>query len=112
MYDFLNVFHIRDRAINYIVVTNYELLIHLLSVQVFALENPDVNVLSYSPGPVDTDMFQTVCETINNPETKERLIHSRQTNTVLTTEQTVNRLLEILKEQKYNAADHVDYFDN
>jgi len=81
-------------------------------VQVFALENPDVNVLNYSPGPVDTDMFQIVCETVKNPETKKRLKHMQETNTVLTTEQTVNRLLKILKEQKYNAGDRIDYFDN
>ncbi|EFN60824.1 Sepiapterin reductase [Camponotus floridanus] len=80
--------------------------------KVFALENPDVNVLNYSPGPVDTDMFQIVCETVKNPETKKRLKHMQETNTVLTTEQTVKRLLKILKEQKYNAGDRIDYFDN
>ncbi|XP_070157351.1 sepiapterin reductase [Polyergus mexicanus] len=80
--------------------------------KVFALENPDVNVLSYAPGPVDTDMFQTVRETIANPETKKAFAHLRETNTVLTTEQTVNRLVEVLKEHKYNAGDHVDYYDN
>lgn len=79
--------------------------------KVFALENPDVNVLSYSPGPVDTDMFQLVVETMANPETKKELKHLHETNAVLTTEQTVNRLVEILKEHKYNAGDHVDYFD-
>ncbi|TGZ50916.1 hypothetical protein DBV15_11901, partial [Temnothorax longispinosus] len=80
--------------------------------KVFALENPDANVLSYSPGPVDTDMFTTVCETIADPEAKKMYIEMRQKKTVLTTEQTVNRLVQILKERKYNAADHVDYYDN
>ncbi|KAM0729266.1 Sepiapterin reductase [Formica fusca] len=80
--------------------------------KVFALENPDVNVLSYAPGPVDTDMFQTVRGMIANPESRKTFEHLHETNTVLTTEQTVNRLVEILKEHKYNAGDHVDYYDN
>ncbi|XP_029663598.1 sepiapterin reductase-like [Formica exsecta] len=79
--------------------------------KVFALENPDVDVLSYAPGHVDTDMLQTVCKTITNPETNKIIQHLHETNTVLTTEQTVNRLVEILKEHKYNAGDHVDYHD-
>ncbi|KAL6431612.1 hypothetical protein ACFW04_007278 [Cataglyphis niger] len=79
--------------------------------KVFALENPDVNVLNYSPGIVDTDMLQTMCETIPNPEIKKELEHLQETNTVLTTEQTVNRLVEILKEHKYKAGDHVDYYN-
>ncbi|KMQ90558.1 sepiapterin reductase [Lasius niger] len=80
--------------------------------KVFALENPDVNVLSYSPGPVETDMFHTVYETIANPDTKKKLKRLHETNTILTTEQTVNRLVKILKEHKYNAGDRVDYFDD
>lgn len=80
--------------------------------QVFALENPDVNVLSYSPGPVKTDMFHYFVETVANPDTKTALKRLHEINTVLTTEQTVNRLVEILKEHKYKAGDHVDYFDD
>ncbi|XP_029157421.1 sepiapterin reductase [Nylanderia fulva] len=80
--------------------------------KVFALENPDVNVLSYSPGPVKTDMFHYVVEAIANPDTKKTLKHLHETNTVLTTEQTVNRLVEVLKKHKYKAGDHVDYFDD
>ncbi|XP_050453854.1 sepiapterin reductase-like [Cataglyphis hispanica] len=80
--------------------------------KVFALENPDVNILSYSPGHVDTDLLQTVCKTIVNSETKKALEHLYETNTILSTEQTVNRLVKILKEHKYKAGDHVDYYDN
>ncbi|XP_011171986.1 sepiapterin reductase isoform X1 [Solenopsis invicta] len=79
--------------------------------KVFALENPDVNVLNYAPGPVDTDMFAMVCEKLVDAETKKLFNEMREKKTVLTTEQTVNRLVEILKEQKYNSADHVDYYD-
>ncbi|XP_011642752.1 sepiapterin reductase-like isoform X1 [Pogonomyrmex barbatus] len=79
--------------------------------KVFALENPDVDVLSYSPGPVDTDMFKMACESNVDPDTKKFLDNIVETNTVLTPEQTVNRLVQVLKEHKYKSADHVDYYD-
>ncbi|KYN37636.1 Sepiapterin reductase [Trachymyrmex septentrionalis] len=79
--------------------------------KVFALENPDVNVLNYSPGPVDTDMFAMACEKIIDPKAKKAFNEMREKKTVLTTEQTVNRLVQVLKEHKYNSADHVDYYD-
>ncbi|XP_011860253.1 PREDICTED: sepiapterin reductase [Vollenhovia emeryi] len=79
--------------------------------KVFALENPDINVLNYAPGPVDTDMFKYVCESIADLEAKKMYNEMRQNKTMLTTEQTVNRLVQVLKERKYNSADHVDYYD-
>ncbi|KYN27820.1 PREDICTED: sepiapterin reductase [Trachymyrmex cornetzi] len=79
--------------------------------KVFALENPDVNVLNYAPGPVDTDMFTMVCEKIIDTKVKKAFNEMREKKTVLTTEQTVNRLVQVLKEHKYNSADHVDYYD-
>jgi len=75
------------------------------------LENPDVNVLNYAPGPVDTDMFVTACEKTCDPDTKKIFNSLRETKTVLTTEQTVNRLIQVLKEHKYKSVDHVDYYD-
>jgi len=79
--------------------------------QVFALENPEVNMLSYAPGPVDTDMFTLAREKIADSKTKKLLNEMKEKKTVLTTEQTVNRLVQVLKERKYNSADHVDYYD-
>ncbi|KYN05691.1 Sepiapterin reductase, partial [Cyphomyrmex costatus] len=79
--------------------------------KVFALENPDVNVLNYAPGPVDTDMFTVACEKLADPTVKMMFNEMRKKKTVLTAEQTVNRLVQILKEEKYNSGDHVDYYD-
>ncbi|XP_017877482.1 sepiapterin reductase [Ceratina calcarata] len=79
--------------------------------KVFALENPQINVLNYSPGPVETDMYQEVCNELADKEAREQFNAMRTERTVLTCEQTVNRLLTVLKEQKYTSGDHVDYFD-
>ncbi|XP_053970505.1 sepiapterin reductase-like isoform X1 [Hylaeus volcanicus] len=79
--------------------------------KVFALENPQVDVLNYSPGPVQTDMFQHICDEVGNQETKIQFNDMVKKASVLTCEQTVNRLLSVLKNRKYKSGDHVDYFD-
>lgn len=79
--------------------------------KVFAVENEDVNVLNYSPGPVETDMQEILRTDLGDAENKKVFIDMKENGTVLTTEQTINRLIEILKLQKYKSGDHVDYFD-
>ena len=79
--------------------------------KVFALENPEVNVLNYSPGPVETDMFYKACNEFGDKELKSQFNEMLEKKTYLTCEQTVNRLLKILKDRKYKSGDHVDYFD-
>lgn len=79
--------------------------------KVFALEYPEINVLSYSPGPVNTDMFHMLCETMGDEKTRATFIELRDKNTALTCEQTINRFVTVLKERKYKSGDHVDYYD-
>ncbi|XP_060829383.1 sepiapterin reductase [Bombus pascuorum] len=79
--------------------------------KVFALENPEINVLNYSPGPVETDMYYEICNEVADKQTKTQFNDMLTKKTVLTCEQTVNRLLTVLKEQKYKSGDHVDYYD-
>ncbi|EZA46577.1 Sepiapterin reductase, partial [Ooceraea biroi] len=78
---------------------------------VFALENPDVDVLNYSPGPVDTDLFTFVVETSIDPVHKEHLRELQKNKIVLSPEQSINRLVEVLKAHKYKSAERVDYYD-
>jgi len=56
-------------------------------------------------------MFTIACEKMVDPKTKKAFNEMREKKTVLTAEQTVNRLVQVLKEHKYNSADHVDYYD-
>lgn len=79
--------------------------------QVFALENPQIDVLNYSPGPVETDMFHQVCTEVADKEVNANFNTMLKTKTVLTCEQTVNRLLAVLKEHKYKSGDHIDYYE-
>ncbi|XP_076618615.1 sepiapterin reductase [Colletes latitarsis] len=79
--------------------------------RVFALENPDVDVLNYSPGPVQTDMFNELCNLVCDKETKTQFENLLTQKSVLSCEQTVNRLSSLLKDHKYKSGDHVDYYD-
>ncbi|XP_078038958.1 sepiapterin reductase-like [Augochlora pura] len=79
--------------------------------KVFAVENPEVNVLNYSPGPVETDMLHEVCKTHGDQDIKASFNNMLTNRTVLTCDQTVNRLLNVLRDQKYTSGDHVDYYD-
>lgn len=70
-----------------------------------------MNVLNYSPGPVETDMLKTIAETAADNNLRTTMSNTRKERKQLTTDQTVDRLIGILKEQKYKSGDHVDYFD-
>ncbi|XP_011330489.2 sepiapterin reductase isoform X2 [Ooceraea biroi] len=79
--------------------------------KVFASENPDVDVLSYGPGAVDTDMFTFLCENVLDPVHKEHLRELWKNKIVISPEQSINHLVEVLKAHKYKPAEHVDYYD-
>lgn len=79
--------------------------------RVLAKEEPQLSILNYSPGPVDTDMFNGVISTAESDEMRRQFAEMKETNQVLTAEQTVGRLLDILEKQDFESGDIVDYFD-
>ncbi|XP_033222406.1 sepiapterin reductase isoform X2 [Belonocnema kinseyi] len=79
--------------------------------KVFAAENPDVNVLNYSPGPVKTNMLNVVCQDVGDTEVKKKFNELKDKDTALSPEKTVTRLLQVLVEQNYVSGDHVDFYD-
>ncbi|KAF5270712.1 hypothetical protein FQA39_LY01450 [Lamprigera yunnana] len=79
--------------------------------RVLALEEPDVTVLNYSPGPVDTDMVDKICVSAESEETRDMFLKCKSENTILTTIQTITKLLRILKEGNFTSGDIIDYYD-
>ena len=79
--------------------------------QVFALENPDVNVVNYLPGYVETDMFYDALKTSNNEKLKAELKDMIENKKFVTPSQTAKMFVEVLKNQKYNSGDYVNYYD-
>ena len=83
----------------------------LCILQIFAEEFPQVNVLNYSPGPVDTEMFDNIVTNAKDDEIRTNFGEMRDKKKILTTEATVRRLVEVLVNQKYKSGDHVDFYD-
>ncbi|CAH1183049.1 unnamed protein product [Ceutorhynchus assimilis] len=78
--------------------------------KVLALEQPNVTVLNYSPGPVLTEMFNSICDKADSEDLRLQFQQMRQSS-VLTTTQTVAKLLDILHKGAYKSGDTIDYFD-
>jgi sepiapterin reductase len=76
-----------------------------LSRQVLAKEEPDVRVLNYAPGPVETSMRAQLLDQSWTEEIKSGGLG-------LTTEMTCDRLMAILARDSYASGAHVDYYDS
>ncbi|XP_066023354.1 sepiapterin reductase-like [Pocillopora verrucosa] len=79
--------------------------------QVLAKEEPNVNVLSYAPGPLLTDMYEEIRTTCGNQEVVDMFNTSKEQSTALTSDQSAEKLVRILKENAFISGSHVDYFD-
>ncbi|XP_041378963.1 sepiapterin reductase-like, partial [Gigantopelta aegis] len=75
--------------------------------ETLSLEYPDVRMLNYSPGPCDTEMFHTV----RNDATFEPTKAAFADILPLKTEESVGKLVRILKEDKFRNAEVIDYYD-
>lgn len=78
--------------------------------KVLSEEQPKVVVLNYSPGPVQTEMFDSICDTAESTELRKSFNEIRE-KSVLTTDQTVGKLLNILEKGDYKSGDTIDYYD-
>lgn len=79
--------------------------------RVLAEENPSLKVLNYSPGPVDTDMVSEVINSTRDADTKGMFVNLKKTETILTVDQTTEKIIEVLENGKFESGQHVDYYD-
>jgi len=75
-----------------------------------ALES-GIQVLNWAPGPVDTEMFDQALTKTGDPDVTKAFTECKEQGNVLTTEQTITKLVRVLGEKKYVNGEHVDYFD-
>lgn len=78
--------------------------------KVLAIEEQNIIVLNYSPGPVDTEMFNSVIEKAQSEEVKQNFKKTKETS-VLTTTETVNKLLNIIEKGDFKSGDTIDYYE-
>lgn len=79
--------------------------------KVLAEERPDVTVLNYSPGPVDTAMVEEVISNVKDVDIKKVFTGLKEEKTILSTSQTVRKFLEVLEKGEFKSGDIVDYYD-
>ncbi|KAF5291421.1 hypothetical protein FQR65_LT01732 [Abscondita terminalis] len=79
--------------------------------RVFALEEPHVTVLNYSPGPVHTNMVEEICAKAQSQGLKDIFCDLMEKKTILTPLQTVTKLIRILTEGDFKSGDSIDYYD-
>ena len=79
--------------------------------RVLALENPTIRVLSYSPGPLDTEMLQHVRSSHYSDDVKKSIKGSFEKGEVLKPDVTVKKLVDILESNNFESGKVVDYYD-
>nr|XP_012605665.1 sepiapterin reductase [Microcebus murinus] len=79
--------------------------------QVLAAEQPGVRVLSYAPGPLDTDMQQLARETSVDPELRKRLQELKTKGELVDCRVSAQKLLSLLQKDMFKSGAHVDFYD-
>ncbi|XP_060928949.1 sepiapterin reductase a [Limanda limanda] len=79
--------------------------------RVLAEEEPDLRVLSYSPGPLDTDMFTLARSSTADPDLRKSLSDMSAQGGVLTCDESCTKMMKLLLEDTYVSGSHVDVYD-
>lgn len=75
-----------------------------------ALEEPDILVLNYAPGPCATDMQKDCREQSADPETKQMFIDALNSGGLLSPQTSIDKLCEVLT-SKFESGAHIDFYD-
>lgn len=83
--------------------------------RVLALEeantDPNLTVLNYSPGPVQTDMTAEIEENSVSDSLRSMFIGFRNEQSYLQPIETTSKFVNVIETGAYESGDHIDYFD-
>ncbi|NXX81080.1 SPRE reductase, partial [Urocolius indicus] len=79
--------------------------------QVLALEEPDVRVLNYAPGPLDTDMQLLARTKTGDPEMRQLFQNLQESGQLIDCTVSAQKLLHLLEENTFQSGAHVDFYD-
>lgn len=79
--------------------------------QVLAAEEPSVRVLSYAPGPLDTDMQQLARETSGDPDLRKRLQELKKKGELVDCKVSAQKLLSLLQKDTFKSGAHIDFYE-
>ncbi|NXT21856.1 SPRE reductase, partial [Syrrhaptes paradoxus] len=79
--------------------------------QVLALEEPDVRVLNYAPGPLDTDMQLLARTKTGDPEMRQYFQSLQENSQLIDCTVSAQKLVNLLEEDTFSSGAHVDFYD-
>lgn len=79
--------------------------------RVLAEEEPDLRVLSYSPGPLDTAMQMVARSKTADPNLRKSFSDMYAHGQLLTCEASCAKLMKLLLEDNYTSGAHIDIYD-
>ncbi|NXS52468.1 SPRE reductase, partial [Brachypteracias leptosomus] len=79
--------------------------------QVLALEEPDVRVLNYAPGPLDTDMQLLARTQTGDPEMRRFFQSLQESGGLIDCTVSAQKLVKLLEEDTFHSGAHVDFHD-
>ncbi|KAM6313617.1 LOW QUALITY PROTEIN: sepiapterin reductase [Aegotheles albertisi] len=79
--------------------------------QVLALEEPDVRVLNYAPGPLDTDMQLLARTETGDPEMRQFFQSLQEKGQLIDCTVSAQKLVNLLEEDTFCSGAHVDFYD-
>ncbi|KFW04603.1 Sepiapterin reductase, partial [Fulmarus glacialis] len=79
--------------------------------QVLALEEPDVRVLNYAPGPLDTDMQLLARTKTGDPEMRQYFQSLQESGQLIDCTVSAQKLVNLLEKDTFCSGAHVDFYD-
>ncbi|XP_075355551.1 sepiapterin reductase [Mycteria americana] len=79
--------------------------------QVLALEEPDVRVLNYAPGPLDTDMQLLARTKTGDPAMRQYFQSLQESGQLIDCTASAQKLVTLLEEDTFCSGAHVDFYD-
>lgn len=79
--------------------------------RVLTEEEPDLRVLNYSPGPLDTAMQMEARSTTGDPSLRKSFSDKFAQGQLLTCEASCTKLMKLLLEDTYTSGAHIDVYD-
>lgn len=74
--------------------------------------DPQLTVLNYAPGPVQTEMTADIESNAAAPEIRELFREMRIDRTMLQPIDTTNRFIALIEGGNYASGAHIDYYDD
>ncbi|XP_058049855.1 sepiapterin reductase [Ahaetulla prasina] len=79
--------------------------------QVLAAEEPDVRVLNYAPGPLDTSMQEEARTLSADPELRQAFLRMKESGELIDCDVSARKLLDLLAANTFESGAHVDFYD-